>query len=62
MITKILDIARLSGKKVVRLDILGTNKAAERLYTGVGFKFVQAKNMFYEDTGWTEYKLFEFNF
>ena len=43
----------------MRLDILGTNAAAERLYTGMGFQFVQAKTMFYEDTGWTEYKLYE---
>ena len=44
---------------MVRLDILGTNTAAERLYTGCGFRFVQAKDMFYEDTGWTEYKMYE---
>ena len=49
-----------NGKeKKVRLDILGTNTAAERLYTGCGFRFVQAKDMFYEDTGWTEYKMYE---
>lgn len=46
-------------KKTVRLDILGTNTAAEKLYTGCGFHFVQAKDMFYEDTGWTEYKMYE---
>lgn len=26
-----------------------------------GFNFVEAKNMYYNDTGWTEYKLFELN-
>lgn len=36
-------------------------QAAERLYTCMGFRFVQAKDMFYEDTGWTEYKIFEQN-
>ncbi len=30
-------------EKAVRLDILGTNTAAERLYTRCGFRFVQAK-------------------
>ena len=55
----ILQLAQEKGKHVVRLDILGTNKAAEALYTGMGFSFVQAKQMFYEDTGWTEYKMFE---
>lgn len=42
--------------RTVRLDILGTNNAAERLYTRCGFRFVQAKQMYYDDTGWTEYK------
>lgn len=31
----------------------------DMLYTKCGFRFVQAKTMFYEDTGWTEYKMFE---
>lgn len=61
LVTHIINTAGASGKKAVRLDILGTNKAAERLYTRCGFKFVQAKSMFYEDTGWTEYKMFELN-
>lgn len=47
-------------EKAVSLDILGTNTAAERLYTRCGFRFVQAKQMYYDDTGWTEYKLFEY--
>ena len=42
-------------------DILSGNDAAERLYTRAGFQFVQAKPMFYEDTGWTEYKMFDLN-
>ena len=31
------------------------------IYTHCGFRFVAAKNMFYDDTGWTEYKMFELN-
>ena len=26
------------------------------------FEFVDKKEMFYDDTGWTEYKMFEMNF
>ena len=26
-----------------------------------GFKFVEAKEMYYEDTGWTDFKMFELN-
>lgn len=61
MVKNILDIAKTEQKKAVRLDVLGACKAAERLYTSCGFRFVEAKEMFYEDTGWTEYKMFELN-
>lgn len=61
LVSQIISTAENSGKKSVRLDILGTNTAAERLYTKCGFQFVQAKTMYYEDTGWTEYKMFELN-
>lgn len=55
----IIDIARASGMKTVRLDILDGNSAAEKLYTGMGFRFVRAKEMFYEDTGWTGFSMYE---
>lgn len=60
-INEVLNLAKLNNKKAVRLDILGTNKVAESLYKSCGFKFVEEKNMFYEDTGWTKYKMFEYN-
>lgn len=28
---------------------------------GCGFQFVEAKQMFYENTRWTEYKMYELN-
>lgn len=61
VVEEILRLAKAQGRKAVRLDILGANDTAERLYTRCGFRFVQAKNMFYEDTGWTEYRMFERN-
>ena len=61
VVEEIITYARLQHKKAVRLDILGTNQAAERLYTKCGFQLVQAKEMYYEDTGWTEYKIYELN-
>ena len=42
-------------------DYIRDSLAAGELYTRCGFRFVEAKNMFYEDTGWTEFKLFELN-
>ena len=38
-----------------------SGRAAERLYAGCGFQFVEAKQMFYENTRWTEYKMYELN-
>jgi len=61
VVQHIIDLARAEHKKAVRLDVLGACKAAERLYISCGFRFVEAKEMFYDDTGWTEYKMFELN-
>ncbi len=61
LVNEIISAARSESKKAIRLDILGTNTAAERLYTKCGFRFVQAKPLFYEDTGRTEYKMYELN-
>ncbi len=61
VVEKIVALAKARHKKAVRLDVLSACKAAERLYTRCGFQFVEAKDMFYEDTGWTEYKMFELN-
>ena len=61
VVESILNIAKAEQKKAVRLDVPGACKDAERLYTSCGFKFVEAKEIFYEDTGWTEYKMFELN-
>lgn len=61
LVGHVLDEARAEGKKAVRLDILGTNRQAEALYRSAGFSFVAARKMYYPDTGWTEYKMFELN-
>lgn len=61
VVENILALARAQNKKAVRLDVLSACKAAERLYTACGFRFAEAKTMYYEDTGWTEFKMFELN-
>ena len=60
LVNEIIRFARSEVKKAIRLDILGTNIPAEKLYTKCGFRFVEAKQLFYEDTGLTEYKMYEF--
>lgn len=59
VVKDVIEIAESLGKKTVRLDILEGNAAAERLYTGAGFQYVGAKNMYYEDTGWREFRMYE---
>ena len=61
LMEEIFTLARKRGKRAVRLDILDGNTAAEKLYTHCGFQYVQTRRMFYEDTGWTDYKLYERN-
>ena len=39
--------------------MLGGNVPAERLYTGQGFTRRGTVRMFYDDTGWTDYGLYE---
>ena len=60
MVQEILALAKAKGKRAARLDILGGNLPAQRLYTRRGFRFAAAKPMFYEDTGWTEYEMYEY--
>ncbi len=47
-------------QKAVRLDVLAGNLPAEKLYTKAGFKFREEIEMYYKDTGWTRFKLFEY--
>lgn len=41
-------------------DVLGGNVPAERLYIGQGFARRGTVRMFYADTGWTDYGLYEY--
>ncbi|MBR2790407.1 MAG: GNAT family N-acetyltransferase [Eggerthellaceae bacterium] len=54
-----IDVARTQRQKAIRLDVLAGNVPAERLYTALGFVYLGTIPMFYEDTGWTDYELYE---
>ena len=54
-----IDVARTQRQKAIRLDVLAGNVPAERLYPALGFVYLGTIPMFYEDTGWTDYELFE---
>ncbi len=55
-----IDRARQEKQKVIRLDVLKGNVPAEKLYSGMGFEYLHTLPMFYEDTGWTDYELYEY--
>lgn len=60
MVKKVIEIAENTNQKAIRLDVLEGNLPAERLYLKHGFQYVDTIQMFYEDTGWTAFKLFEY--
>ena len=60
MVCHVIDMARKKGIKALRLDVLEGNLPAEKVYTSLGFQCRGHVQMFYEDTGWTGYDLYEY--
>lgn len=52
--------AEQTGTKAVRLEVYGINKAAQNLYTSLGFIFKGSVEMYYDDTGLDEYLVYEY--
>ena len=59
MVRKAFEVGASTHQKAVRLDVLAGNVPAEKLYTALGFKYMDTLKMYYEDTGWTDYELYE---
>lgn len=60
MIQKVIAVARDNHMRTIRLDVLEGNLPAEKTYAKQGFSYLDTIQMFYEDTGWTNFKLFEY--
>lgn len=60
LVRNVIEIAESTNQKAVRLDVLAGNLPAEKLYIKYGFQYVTTIQMFYEDTGRTDFKLFEY--
>lgn len=60
MVKRAIEYAKENNQKTIRLDVLEGNSPAEHLYTSLGFTYVDTQKMFYEDTGWTNFKLYEY--
>ena len=54
-----IEYAKQNHQKAIRLDFLKGNIPAERLYSSMGFKYLHTLQMYYQDTGLTDYELYE---
>ena len=60
MVKKAIQTAEENGIKTIRLDVREGNLPAEKVYKKMGFHYVDSRKMYYEDTGWTNFLLFEY--
>ena len=59
MLSKAVELCKKDSIKAIRLDILHYNSPAENLYKSLGFQHVGTMKLFYEDTGLTDFNLYE---
>jgi ribosomal protein S18 acetylase RimI-like enzyme len=59
MVTYAIDTCKEKSIKAIRLDVLASNKPAQKLYTLMGFVYIDTIQLFYEDTGLTYFLLYE---
>jgi len=60
MVRYAIDKAKLEKAKAIRLDVLKGNFPANKLYEYFGFKKLYTLPMYYPDTGWTDFELYEY--
>ena len=53
------ELAKQHGKKAVRLDVLESNLPAQHLYEKNGFIYRGKEHWYAENTGWTDFLLYE---
>jgi ribosomal protein S18 acetylase RimI-like enzyme len=59
MVAHFISRCREKGAKALRLDVLGSNKPAMRLYESMGFEHIGIEKLYYEDTGLADFHLYE---
>lgn len=60
MVRKALDMAREKALKTCRLDTLASNIPAQRLYEKLGFIYCGKQHWYAQNTGWTDFFLYEY--
>ena len=53
------ELAKQQGKRAIRLDVLESNHPAQHLYEKNGFIFRGKEHWYAENTGWTDFLLYE---
>ena len=59
MVDHAISTCRETGQKSLRLDVIKGNLPAEHLYPAMGFTYLTTMPMYYVDTGWTDFLLYE---
>ena len=59
MTREALRLAREAGCTTVRLDVMTNNLPAMHVYESVGFQYLETIQLYYEDTGWTDFRMYE---
>ena len=59
MVQFVIDKAGSERQNAIRLDVLVGNIPANRLYESMGFEYRERITLYYEDTGFTDFDLYE---
>lgn len=61
MVREAINLAAEHNKKAVRLDSLGFNIPAQKMYEKLGFSYRGKLQLYAENTGWTDFKFYEWS-
>jgi len=59
MVASVIEMCAKNSIKAIRLDVLKKNIPAIKLYMSMGFQYIDTVNIFYEDTGFADFLLYE---
>ena len=59
MMAEIIFLVIKKGKKAIRLDALASNIPAQHMYEKLGFEYRGKRNLYAENTGWTDFLYYE---
>lgn len=60
MMREVMQHARDTGKKAIRLDLIDFNRPAEKIYLNLGFTRCAELKLYYKEVGWQLFHMFEY--